>query len=211
MSRRRSLSEEERALWRGVARSIKPLQPSRPSVEPPAGEDAGSSADEAPPAPRRARRHVMTHYQQKKRLRSRRSGDGSRGASPAAVNRSTTASICTASPRGKRMRHCCAFCAAPKWTAPKSCSSSPAREIREANATRRPSAACSSAWCRSGWRYRNSAPLSSVSRTRMSDTAGRAPFTSASAARASSGINLTGWNSTVRARHGQIRLRQRRP
>ena len=48
MSRRRSLSEEERALWRGVARSIKPLQPSRPSVEPPAGGDAGSSADDAP-------------------------------------------------------------------------------------------------------------------------------------------------------------------
>jgi DNA-nicking Smr family endonuclease len=58
MSRRRSLSEEERALWRGVARSIKPLQPSRPSVEPPAGGDAGSSADEAPPAaPRPPARH----------------------------------------------------------------------------------------------------------------------------------------------------------
>jgi DNA-nicking Smr family endonuclease len=33
MSRRRSLSDEERALWTGVARSITPLHPSRPSAE----------------------------------------------------------------------------------------------------------------------------------------------------------------------------------
>jgi len=56
MSRRR-LTDDERALWRGVARSIKPLQPSRLSVEPPAGKDTASSADETippPPAPTRA-------------------------------------------------------------------------------------------------------------------------------------------------------------
>jgi DNA-nicking Smr family endonuclease len=33
MSRRRSLSDEERALWTGFARSIKPLDPSRPGAE----------------------------------------------------------------------------------------------------------------------------------------------------------------------------------
>lgn len=33
MSRRRSLSEEERALWTGVARSVTPLRPSRRSAE----------------------------------------------------------------------------------------------------------------------------------------------------------------------------------
>jgi DNA-nicking Smr family endonuclease len=33
MSRRRSLSDEERALWTGVARSITPLHPSRPSAK----------------------------------------------------------------------------------------------------------------------------------------------------------------------------------
>jgi DNA-nicking Smr family endonuclease len=55
MSRRR-LTDEERALWRGVARSIKPLQPSRSSVEPPPGEGIADSADNAakpmPSAPR---------------------------------------------------------------------------------------------------------------------------------------------------------------
>jgi DNA-nicking Smr family endonuclease len=35
MSRRRSLSEEERALWTGVVRSIKPLHPRRPFAESP--------------------------------------------------------------------------------------------------------------------------------------------------------------------------------
>ena len=33
MSRRRSLSDEERALWTGVARSIKPLRPSHRAAE----------------------------------------------------------------------------------------------------------------------------------------------------------------------------------
>jgi DNA-nicking Smr family endonuclease len=35
MSRRRSLSDEERALWTGVARSITPLHPRRPSADVP--------------------------------------------------------------------------------------------------------------------------------------------------------------------------------
>jgi len=60
MSRRRSLTEEERTLWRGVAHSITPLQPSRRSAAPPAGEDAGNPADEAPPpAPRLPVRHEV--------------------------------------------------------------------------------------------------------------------------------------------------------
>jgi DNA-nicking Smr family endonuclease len=44
MSRRRSLSDEERALWTGIARSITPLHPSRRSVEVPEPTQAGKVA-----------------------------------------------------------------------------------------------------------------------------------------------------------------------
>jgi DNA-nicking Smr family endonuclease len=50
MSRRR-LTDEERALWRGVARSIKPLQPARPFVELPGGDEGANSTDETTPPP----------------------------------------------------------------------------------------------------------------------------------------------------------------
>jgi DNA-nicking Smr family endonuclease len=52
MTRRRSLSEEERARWSGVVRSIKPLRQARQPVPPSAGSAA---VDEAPP-PRGAAR-----------------------------------------------------------------------------------------------------------------------------------------------------------
>lgn len=48
MSRRRSLSEEERALWTGVARSIKPLHPLRQPAEPSAGADIGGETAPVP-------------------------------------------------------------------------------------------------------------------------------------------------------------------
>jgi len=50
MSRRRSLSEEERALWTGVARSITPLHPRRPSAAVP--EPTQSAALSAKPRPK---------------------------------------------------------------------------------------------------------------------------------------------------------------
>ncbi len=53
MSRRRQLSEEERALWSGFARSIKPLGGRRERAEPPApagGLDAPAVASSAPAA-----------------------------------------------------------------------------------------------------------------------------------------------------------------
>jgi len=54
MSRRRLLSDEERALWTDVVRSITPLQSSRETAEPSAGGDAGEAASAAPrPMPRR--------------------------------------------------------------------------------------------------------------------------------------------------------------
>jgi len=55
MSRRRQLSEEERALWRGVARSIKPLRQSTGSAVPQAAER--SIAPEIAPA----RPHPAAH------------------------------------------------------------------------------------------------------------------------------------------------------
>jgi DNA-nicking Smr family endonuclease len=49
--RRRSLSEEERALWTGVARSIRPLHPRRPSIEvPEPGQSAELSTEPQPDA-----------------------------------------------------------------------------------------------------------------------------------------------------------------
>jgi DNA-nicking Smr family endonuclease len=47
MSRRRSLSDEERALWSGVARSIKPLRHSRPAAE---ASNAAMADEKAAPA-----------------------------------------------------------------------------------------------------------------------------------------------------------------
>jgi DNA-nicking Smr family endonuclease len=52
MSRRRSLSDEERALWTGVARSITPLRHARESTEPSAGGDASETAPPSRPAAR---------------------------------------------------------------------------------------------------------------------------------------------------------------
>ncbi len=53
MSRRR-LSEEEEALWIGVARSIKPLRPSKAKAK--RAVKAAPTADETKPAPQRAPR-----------------------------------------------------------------------------------------------------------------------------------------------------------
>jgi DNA-nicking Smr family endonuclease len=54
MSRRRLLSEEERALWKGFARSIKPLDRARKAAEQataPAGDDKPAAAAPSPPRP----------------------------------------------------------------------------------------------------------------------------------------------------------------
>jgi DNA-nicking Smr family endonuclease len=45
MSRRRDLSDEEDALWKGFARSIKPLKPAKPAAKP------AEPGDGAPPSP----------------------------------------------------------------------------------------------------------------------------------------------------------------
>lgn len=44
MSRRRNLSDEEQALWAGIARSVKPLRPARATPKP-----VIASADDVPP------------------------------------------------------------------------------------------------------------------------------------------------------------------
>jgi DNA-nicking Smr family endonuclease len=58
MSRRRSLSDEERTLWSGVARSIKPLRHSRPPAAPATSDNVegpdGETAPTAPPPAARA-------------------------------------------------------------------------------------------------------------------------------------------------------------
>ena len=54
MSRRRSLSDDEHALWTGIARSITPLSRKRQSAKPSAGggvSEAGATAASPPPAP----------------------------------------------------------------------------------------------------------------------------------------------------------------
>jgi DNA-nicking Smr family endonuclease len=50
MSRGRSLSEEERALWTGVARSIMPLQRARPAAEASDECDPGAASPKEAPA-----------------------------------------------------------------------------------------------------------------------------------------------------------------
>jgi DNA-nicking Smr family endonuclease len=58
MSRRRQLSEDERALWRGVARSIMPLRGRQASAEPPpaaASEDVAPAGADPVPAGRQDR------------------------------------------------------------------------------------------------------------------------------------------------------------
>lgn len=51
MSRRRFLSEEERALWSGVTGSLTPLRHSRRSAQSPAGDRAGGKTPPAAPSP----------------------------------------------------------------------------------------------------------------------------------------------------------------
>jgi DNA-nicking Smr family endonuclease len=50
---RRKLSEEERRLWAGIAKSVKPLRPATESAEP--SEAEAPSAPPAPPTPKPAR------------------------------------------------------------------------------------------------------------------------------------------------------------
>ena len=52
MNRRRQLSDEEEALWSGVARSIKPLRPSKAKAQ--SKLKTPAAAEEKPKAPRRA-------------------------------------------------------------------------------------------------------------------------------------------------------------
>src|SRR5271167_2136653 len=53
MSRRRSLSDDEHALWAGFSRSIKPLGRATASAKPAAGEKLPQETKTAPPAPPR--------------------------------------------------------------------------------------------------------------------------------------------------------------
>jgi DNA-nicking Smr family endonuclease len=56
---RRSLSEEEEALWSGVARSVKPLRPAKPAVRRQAGKPAPAGGKRTPtPPPAAAARAV---------------------------------------------------------------------------------------------------------------------------------------------------------
>jgi DNA-nicking Smr family endonuclease len=57
MSRRRPLSDEEHALWTGIARSIKPLRRKKTSVEPSLATD-DATAPSAPSPPRAAARPI---------------------------------------------------------------------------------------------------------------------------------------------------------
>jgi len=50
MSRRRQLSDEERALWGSFARSITPLHGDQPSTRPPAGQDKPAPSPAKPAA-----------------------------------------------------------------------------------------------------------------------------------------------------------------
>jgi DNA-nicking Smr family endonuclease len=58
MSRRRPLSDEERALWTGIARSIKPLRRKKTPVEP--GPATGKVAVPPPPSPPRVAARPIT-------------------------------------------------------------------------------------------------------------------------------------------------------
>ena len=61
MTRRRSLSDEERALWTGIVRSIKPMHRARKeSAEPVAEPIEVGNSGETVPAPREATRLVAT-------------------------------------------------------------------------------------------------------------------------------------------------------
>lgn len=55
MNRRRNLSDEERALWTGFARSIKPLRPAKAAAKPIAGSGEGTHQDTGQDALRKAR------------------------------------------------------------------------------------------------------------------------------------------------------------
>ncbi len=55
MSRRRPLSDEEEALWINVARSIKPLRPSKAKTK--TAAKSAATADKINPAPQRSVRH----------------------------------------------------------------------------------------------------------------------------------------------------------
>jgi DNA-nicking Smr family endonuclease len=58
MSRRRPLSDEEEALWSGVARSIKPLRPIKPRVR--AATKAAPAVPETKPIPQRVAKIVQS-------------------------------------------------------------------------------------------------------------------------------------------------------
>jgi DNA-nicking Smr family endonuclease len=59
MSRRRQLSDEEEALWAGIARSIKPLKPARPGAKTSPKSSAAPSVASAP-TPSQTRSHPVT-------------------------------------------------------------------------------------------------------------------------------------------------------
>jgi DNA-nicking Smr family endonuclease len=60
MTRRRSLSDEERALWTGIVRSIKPMHRARKESAEPAEAIAIGDSGETVPAPREVTRRVAT-------------------------------------------------------------------------------------------------------------------------------------------------------
>src|SRR5579872_2823618 len=66
MSRRRSLSDEERALWAGFARSIKPLVKRRRAAEPAAADKPDTAEKPAAAKPPAARQGAVEPKRQEK-------------------------------------------------------------------------------------------------------------------------------------------------
>ena len=184
MTRRRPLSDEERALWTGFARSIKPLTVARTkrTAEPPA---SGRRSEARASAARRRRVQRRTSTAEK--------AAAARAARPAAQETRgprTRANRCPA--RSARLHANAGACGAVALSA--ACAGrrrqDRARRHRQRNGqgADRPEArwsgACSSGRCRSGFRCRSFGLSSSASRMRISVMAGRAHCMSGCGARA---------------------------
>ena len=174
MSRRRQLSDEERALWTGFARSITPLRRAQELAQP-----STTAAEAAPATPRPAARREAPPQKKSpplaplgRRLRQR----VARGREPidarldlhGLTQREAHAALLRFLRRAQADDARIALIVTGKGTGRGSA----------ARAMPQPSAACSGDRCRCGFRCRSSALLSSASRTPMPVTAGKARFMS---------------------------------
>ena len=182
VSRRRRLSDEEEALWTGVARSITPLRQTKTRPKPP----DHASAVVAPAAVSKPRpvRGVTPGAERPEthRRRWRRSIAASNSALQAAERQSMRGSIFTASRKRTRMRRFCVSCGARRRLAPRSSLSSPERARYDgrrgaAIMPKAASRACSGAKSLCGFRSRSFGRWSSVWKMPTLRTAARERFT----------------------------------